>query len=145
MFPDSLFYRQSKLSWMSRKFLDSLDNFHPIWTVLERFKVSRESEDFYEQFGKFLGKLPGCLKGYRIYFPAVWEVLGQFDCSQAISKFPESLDVSALGGQSVKVVHWLKTFQFWYLLLMQKAHVFNEWQLLNDAQLGPNTAQILPN
>ena len=48
----------------------------------------------------------------------------------------ESLDVTALGGQSVKVLHWMETFQFGKLFLMQKAQVLVEAQaVLNDAQL----------
>ena len=32
-------------------------------------------------------------------------ISGPLDCFQTILKFPESLDISALGGQSVKVLH----------------------------------------
>ena len=75
MFPYNM-----KSSWQ-------LQSFQIVWKLLGRL-------------WKVYGKLPECLKGYKISFMTVWKVVGEFACLQKISKFPESLDFSALGG------HW---------------------------------------
>ena len=98
-----------QLSRWSKKFLDSLKSFPTILIVPDSFKVSRKSKDFWGHSGKFQESYQRqCLQGDGISFLTVCKVSGQIDCFQTISKFPETLDVSEVGGQSVKYLHWLK-------------------------------------